>query len=311
MKISQQAISIIGVLIILGLLLIRDPMTNAKQSDFYEKAFTPQQTKFTRINSEINLTKKRLDSLNFKKSDDVNDGNSYSGWSFDNIGIGKFQRVGMYFPDTVKYLQLGNIGVDLNEDMGKSFLFYYEKDGQGYLSRTKFLGNYTGTTEVYNKGKLISSEGNKVVFIDKKVDYRYLYSDKSMLVPLKSRLVEIVTTVVIWAIAFLQFALALIILGLFFRFLMFIARNNAFEEGNIYRLKLMSIAFFILAIHKYIISGIVYLIFISWYSSDGVVMNYSFWERDYLNMIFAILCYLIYTAFKRGMTLQQENELTI
>ncbi len=311
MKISQQAISVIGVLIILGLLMLQGPMTNVKQPDFYEKAFTAQQTKFTQINSEINLTKKRLNSLNFKKNEEVNDGLSYSGWAFNNIGISKLNRGGMYFPDTLKYVQLGIIGVDINEDMGKSFLFYYEKNGQGYLSKTKFLGNYTGTTEVYDNGKLISSEGNKVVFIDKKIDYKYSYADKSMLIPLKSKLAEITATIIIYAIGFLHFALGLIIIGLFFRFLMFIARNNAFEEGNIKRLKQMSIGFFILAVYKYILSVIVYLIFISNYSSDGVIINYSFWDRDYLTLIFAILCYLIYTAFKRGMILQQESELTI
>lgn len=310
MKISQQTISIIGVLSILALVMVQGPMTNWKNHDFYEHIFTPQKTKFTRINGEIDLTKKRLDSLNFKKNDDANDGYSYYGWSFDNIGVGKFKRKGTY-PDTT-YLQFGYIGVDINEDMGKSFLSYYEKNGQGYLSRTKFVGNYTEMLEVRDdNGKLLSRVGNKVFFIDKKVDYRYSYAQKSMMVPLTTNLAKIIAIGIIWIMAFFQFAALIIIIGLFFRFLVFIARNSAFEEGNIQRLKYMSIAFFFLAVNKFILSWIAYLIFISFYSSDGVVINYSFWEKDYLMMIFAILCYLIYTAFKRGMILQDESELTI
>ncbi|MES2653037.1 MAG: DUF2975 domain-containing protein [Bacteroidota bacterium] len=311
MKISQQTISVIGVLIILGLFIAQGPIQDWQQHDFYENDYTQEQTKFTRINGEIDHAKKKLDSLTYKKQDLINGDYNLSGWLFNNIGIGELKKKGMYFPDTVKYLQLGNIGVDINEEIGNSFLFYYEKNGQGYLSRTKLIGNYQETTAVYDNGKLISSEGNKVVFIDKKVDYKYSYAQKSMIVPLNSKLKEVLATVLVYGFGIFQFVLFGMIIALFFRFLMFIARNNAFEEGNIQRLKYMSIMLFILAINNYVIYGVVYLIFISNYSSDGVIMNYSFWDRDYLSMIFAILCYLIYTAFKKAMTLQEESELTI
>lgn len=311
MKISQQTISVIGVLLILGLVLARGPIRSLEHQDLYEGHFTQQQTKFTFINEEINRTKQKLDSLNYKKNDLVNEDYTFLGWKFDKFGIGKLHKKGMYFSDTVAYLQLGSIGVAINEEIGNSFLFYHEKNGQGYVSGTKLLGNYKETTEVYDNGKLISSKGNKVIFVDKKVDYRYAYRDKSMLVPLKSKFVEIIATIGIYSFVAFQLVLGPIILALFFRFLMFIARNNAFEEGNIQRLKYMFIGFFVLAVNKWIIYGIVYLFFVSSYSSEGVIMNYSFWDWDYLMMILAILCYLVYNAFKRGMDLQKESDLTI
>jgi len=311
MKISQQTISIVGVLLILGLSIVRGPISNWEHHDIYNNYYTLQQTKFTLINGEINRAKQKLDSLNFKKNSLVNDNYSFMGWAFGDIGIGKFKKSGMYFSDTLTYLQLGILGVNINEEIGNSFLFYHEKNGQAYLSRTKFLGNHKETTEVYDGGKLIGSKGNKVIFIDKKVNYRYSYRDKSMFIHLKSKFLEIVATIGIYLFQFIQFALFIIIFVLFFRLLMFIARNNAFEEGNIQRLKYMSISFFVLAVNKWIVYGIIYLIFISFYSSDGVIINYSFWENDYQMMILAILCYLIYNAFKRGMELQQEQELTI
>jgi hypothetical protein len=311
MKINQQTVSVIGVLLILTLILIRGPIINWKTHDFYEDDFTLQETSFTEINAEINAAKQKLENLNYKKDDLIGDDVSFSGWAFDNIGLGKLKKKGMYFSDSVTYLQLGNIGVNINEEIGSSFLFYYEKDGQGYLSRTKLIGNNKETTETYNNGKLINSTGNKVIFINKKVNYKYSYRNKSMLVSLTSKFTEVIATIGIYLLGFCQFALSITIFAFFLRFLMFIARNNAFEKGNIQRLKWMSIGFFILAVHKYVIYGIIYLIFISSYSSEGVVMNYSFWDNDYLVMSFAILCYLIYSAFKQGMILKQEQDLTI
>ena len=311
MKIKQQTISVIGVFIILVMVFARGPIKNYEHHDNYEDYYTLQQTNFTQINDQIKQAKQHLDSLNFKKSELINEGYSYSGWSFDNLGVGNLHKTGMIFPDTTAYLSLGSVGVNINEEVGNSFLFYYEKNGQGYLSRTKLIGDFKETTEVFQNGKLISQSGNKVKFLDKKVNYRYSFKDKSMLIPLKSRFTEVVATASVYVFMFCQFALFIIIIGLFFKFLMFIARNNAFEEGNIQRLKYISICFFVLAVNKWIIYGIIYLIFISNYTSEGVKMNYSFWDGDYLIMILSIISFLIYTAFKRGMALQQEQDLTI
>jgi len=312
MKINQKTISIIGVLMILGLLLASGPLDFKRRSDYYENYSTLQQTPYTRINDELSEANRKLDSLKFKKNELVNEGNTFDGWSFGYLGIGKLRKKDMLFSDTTVYLKLENIAVDIKEEMGKSFLFYYEKNGQGFLSRTKWQENYEATTDVYdNNGKLINSVGNKVSFVDKKVDYKYLYANKSMLIPLKSGLIEICATIIVYAIAFLQFALIIFIIFLFFRFLVFIARNNAFEEENILRIKYISIALFILAVNSYFINGVIYLIFISQYSSDGIVITYSFWDSDYETMISAIVCYLLYTAFKHGMILQKEQELTI
>lgn len=306
MKISQKTISVIGVLIILGLFFVRGPLMNRNTEHVLYEDYIQTPTKFDQINAEVKDTKRKLDSLNHKKADEVNEGYGFDGWSFDGLGIGKITKGRLKPKDNLTYLEMRNIGVNINEEIGESFLFYFEKNGQGYLSRAKLLGNAKEITEVYDNGKLISREGNKVIFINKKVNYNYSYANKSIIVPIKSKSLGILITILIYVVGLFYIFLALFILFNFFRFLMFVANNYAFEKGNIWRLKAISIAFFILAIKNFVINGTIYLIF-SWnYPSDGVVMNYSFWERDYSYLILAILCWLIYTAFKQAMDLKQE-----
>jgi hypothetical protein len=250
------------------------------------------------LDSEERNTQQKLDELKREKLKYIQGYESFSGWSGGIIGLVKTSQEPTLYkdPNVQEYLKLSKIGLAIQEIHGPNYLAYYTKNGEGYLSKTKLT----------KKQKQFS-----VSYVSHKVNYNYSAEDNSILIKINSAFwktcieVSIYLFMVFLAVAYLYGA------KLFFKFLLAISKNKGFEEENVYRLRKMSFMLLFLGSITYILNIIIYVVFSFNYSTEGVIITHSFWENDYSMIILSSLCYLIYTAFKKGMVLQKEQDLTI
>jgi hypothetical protein len=297
MKINQKIISLIGVSIIIILFVAKlDLVKHYPAPDYFEGALWVKETKLDSLNKEYRETKDKLERLKQDKEIYTDGFSSFSGWTFGPIGIGNLYNYKTKSSDQASYLKLTYFGLKINEVIGKSYFRYQVKDGNNYITTLKFAKN---------------KEGNTASYEDKKVAYKYSSAQNNIFLKIGSNFWKTSYMVIGFIVFLLTLALLLFILFTFFNFLLSVAKNKAFDEANIQRLRDISIGLFILSISAYITNGIIYLLFISKYPADGVILTYSFWEYDYYGMIFSILSYLLYTSFKHAMVLQSENDLTI
>jgi uncharacterized membrane protein len=262
-------------------------------------SYSIDENKLDDFNDDINTVQQRLDSIKREKTNYIQGFESYSGWSGGFVGLVtpiSLKSLGHNRASSVQYLKLSKIGLEIQGQPGPNYLAYYSRNGNGYLSKTKLItkGNH-----------------HTVSYLDKKVNYNYSADDNAILILVQSSFWKFCIQAFILLTIVLFIAPNLFLLKLFIQFLLAISKNNGFEEVNVNRLKIISTTLLILGCVNYVISMIIYGIFCLSHPNDGVVITHSFWEQDYIMIILSALSYLIYTAFKKAMLLQQEQDLTI
>jgi hypothetical protein len=294
-QINQKLILTIGVASIVILMLIKVGLFNYKfdNDDNFNGVYNSFSYRLDTLNNELSVATNKLDSLKRVKESYIDGGTSYSGF-MGVLGIGKLadEQSG----EDQSYVSFGNIGLKINEDVSRSHLSFHTVNGQGYLSRMKFTK---------------TSNDTNISVVDTKVNYRYNSQDNNVMARVNSKILGVMLFVIVIAIWVFYLSTFLYVLFSFFKFLLSISRNEAFAFENIIRLKYMAIALCLMAVSPFLINGIIYLAFISIYSGEGVQLTYSFLKYDVYYLMLAILSYIIYAAFKHGMILQQEQELTI
>jgi hypothetical protein len=294
MKISQKMISTVAVAAIVVLLMFKlIPFQYSPEPDYYSGPyFFKDKNRLDSLNHALHVAENKSDSLKYAKEKYVGGEESYSGFK-GVFGIGTLSGD---HSGNQKCISFANIGLKINEEVSKSYLSFHTINGQGYLSKMKF-----------NK----TVDGAEVSVVDEKVGYRYSLRDNSILVTFDSELLNALIYAAFFVVMLLLLATFLFALTTFFKFLLSISKNEAFTFDNTSRLRDIALAMLILAFAPIVLNIIVYLIFISIYSSDGITLTYSFWKYDVYYLILAILSYVVYIAFKQAMILQEEQDLTI
>ncbi|MDQ7949345.1 MAG: DUF2975 domain-containing protein [Pedobacter sp.] len=293
MKTSQKTITLIAVIAIIALLILKIfPLHYYPEMDYYEGSYFYKESKIDSLNHAIRQAEAKNAGLKYEKEGYINEGYHYSGLT-SYIGIGNLTTDRK---NKGAFLSFRDIGLKIYEQVSRSYLVFHTTNGQGYLSIMQF-----------KKGK----EGTQVSIVDQKVGYSYNPSNNSILIPLHAKWVEMLGYVVVYGLMLLFIAIFLFALTTFFKFLLAISKNQAFTCANTLRLKDIAVAMLILAFFPLAINLIAYLVIVSIYPAEGLAFNYSFWKLEVYYLIAAILSYVMYTAFKHAMLLQEENEFTI
>lgn len=296
MKINKKIISSLCVALIAILVVGKAKLFSYHpHQGFGVDSYEVNPNRLDTINNELTAMQQKTDSIKSVKKV-YTDG--FDGFSGTTNGF-----FGLITPDDAhfnngdqEYLLLMDIGLKINENKGHSYLTYSGVSGNGTLLRTKLVKN---------------SDGELMVYTKQKVNYGYDSGTNGIFLPINSGFWKFCWIALTYIIMLLLLATILFVLFTFFNFLSAISKNRAFEEGNIQRLRDLSIALLILGSYHYIINLIIYLVFSINHPTEGVTITYSFWDHDYFIIIMATVTYLIYTAFSRGMALQEENDLTI
>lgn len=289
--------SIAVISIVLIFILTTYKVQRYEEPDFYDGPYQIEQSKMDSLNDSLRNAQQKLDRVKHDYSKYVDDTDEFETNIFGNLGYAKtgdsHQKKEV---EGQMFFVLKSVKLDLQQYISKSYLQYYTKDGQGYLSRLKII-----------KGK----EVDTVVYVDQKVDYRYSSRPEAFMIPVKSIIGRFIAQ---WSgiiYMTLNVLLYLFVLRTFIIFLIEISKNRTFEPKNVARLKTIAIILFGLSLYPLLVNGIAYLLFIGHYGKEGILFTYSFLERDSYWLMASMVVYLIYIAFKKGMELQQERDLTI
>lgn len=296
MKINPKIISVLCLALIAILVIGKLKIYNYYPDYSYGiDSYTSEENDRDSLDQEERNAQEKLNDVKREKLKFIQGYVSFSGWSGGIIGLVKPSQ-GSTLPNVQEYLKLSNVGLAIQDMDGPYYLAYYTKNGSGYLSKTK-----------------LTKRGNEnyVSYVSHKVNYHYSFEDNSILIPVNSTYLKICIEVSIYAFMVLFITGYLYCIKLFFEFLLAISKNKGFEEENVYRLRKMSFILLFLGTLNYALNLIIYLVFSFNNSNDGVIITYSFWENDYFIVILSAVCYLIYTAFKKAMILQKEQDLTI
>lgn len=146
------------------------------------------------------------------------------------------------------------------------------------------------------------------------VNYSYISGQnsnrKGIIIPIKNNFVKTIMYITVY----FSGLLALLMIGSVvinsIIVMLNISRNKIFIDINLYRLRWMSIACFVLVLFPYLISLIFYLIYFKELYPD-VSFTHSFWDGDYKWCFAGAIYLLLFLAFRKGYKLQQEQDLTI
>lgn len=261
-------------------------------------SYTIEENRRDSLDDEERNAQQKLDDVKREKIKFIQGYESFSGWSGGIIGLVKPSQGSKIYKDPYvqEYLKLSKIGLAIKDIHGPKYLAYYTINNKGYLSKTQ-----------------LTKRGSEdyVSFVNHQVNFRYDSEDNTILIPVNSKFWKICIQISIFLNAGFLIIGYLYILKLFLKFLLAISKNIGFEEENVYRLRKMSFILLFLGLITYILNLIIFVVFSLNYSTEGVIITHSFWENDYMMIILSAFFYLIYTAFKKAMILQQEQELTI
>ncbi|WP_293306997.1 DUF2975 domain-containing protein [Pedobacter sp. UBA5917] len=194
------------------------------------------------------------------------------------------------------FIGLLDFGLNQNRFDFRNSSKYYFKDGVSHLQVPQLTK--------------IGKHNYKISYTDKKVDYRYDPGRNVILIPLHSDggilTGKILSLMVVLVASFIfMFGLVLII-----KFLIRISRNQVFEAINIRRLFWISICCFASVLIRYVVSGVLYLIYAKKLSAE-VIYAKKISGGDISLFLLGVLFIALYVAFKKGFKLKQENDLTI
>ena len=289
------SIAVIGVVLIF--ILTTYKVQRDEAPDFYDRSYQIKWSKMDKLNDSLRNAQQKLDGVKYDYSKYVDDTGELETNTFGNLGYaktgGNHQKKGV---EGQMFFVLKSVKLDLQQYISKSYLQYYTKDGQGYLSRLKITKR---------------KEADTIVHVDQKVDYRYSSRLEGFMIPAKSIIGRFIAQWLGIIYMFLNVLLYLFMLRTFIIFLIEISKNRTFDPKNVARLKTIAIILFGLSLYPLLVNGIAYLLFIGHYGNEGILFTYSFLDLDSYLLMASMIVYLIYIAFKRGMELQQERDLTI
>ncbi len=289
---SIAIISIVLIFIISTLSL-----KNYPERDSYNRPYQLTESKMDLLNDSLRKAQQDLDNIKYSYRKYVDNVDELEINTFNTLGYAKTGS--NHRKDGIKdqmFFVIKSVKLDLNQYVSKSYLQYYTVGTQGYLSWLKIT-----------KGQ----EYDSIVHVNEKTPYRYLSEHEVFMIPVTSSVGRFVAQWLGITIMVFMVLLYLFSLRTFIIFLIEISKNRTFRPKNVARLKTIAIILFGLSIFQYLINIIAYLIFTEYYGKNHMIFNYSFFERDSYWLMVSIVIYLIYIAFKRGMELQEERDLTI
>lgn len=291
-------ISILGIIIIVFIFIKKEyKVYHYPEQDFHEGAYQIAETKLDSLNNTAREAKQKAESSYYKRNGYVEQLSEFQFEAYGPLGLAnrpiENSKSNM---SEESFLILTGMKLNLYEHVSKSYLQYYSKKNIGYLTRLKFIKNNGIDT---------------VVHVDQKIDYRYFLTENWILMPLKTTFMKFVGAWLPKTVYLIIVTLYLFSALLFLLFLIAIYRNKAFSRSNLDRLRKIAISLLIISFIPYLVNGISYFLFTAAHSSKDVTFTYNFLDNDYKYLVLSILFYLLYTAFTRGMELQNEQALTI
>jgi hypothetical protein len=214
------------------------------------------------------------------------------GWGSFGIHIGNYRSEQKYYAGSNGYF-LKNYHYE-----------FYEKNGKNYIRTIEWKKNENGRCS----GKQIENI----------TPFKFIIEDRSQgngqgmfLVPIKTGVAKTLNFILV-ASAFLLMAGAIyIFFGVCLRFLISISRGNAFSDRNVFRLNLIGKYLFIVGLLPFVVQSIFYFITRSGLPAE---VDFSFFRAFFEgsdSIIAGLIALLFASAFRRGLELQQEQELTV
>ncbi|WP_316793764.1 DUF2975 domain-containing protein [Pedobacter frigoris] len=247
--------------------------------------------------------KKKTDSIRFKRS--LLNGTGGNGVTY--LGIGAVRTSSDDFIFERNEIPIKKINLIILQwwtlDTGKreNPIKYYVKDDQAYLRKTKCQS-------------VKSTRANQTVYKCKETDvpipFRYNPDNKSIMIPVNKRTVDIIFAMFPISLAITGIGVTYYLFGGFIQFLLEIARGNPFSETNVKRLKRMAIILFAIPVFLLLLNLVLYLIFQRYFTTD-IKMSADIWAFLWKPAILGLIFTALYFAFRQGKRLKDEQDLTV
>ena len=205
----------------------------------------------------------------------------------------------------------------VNKELEKEKLYYFnlsgydlkDHDTRFYIADDKYHLAYVKWDKPIKAGNELNKEGH---YESKQIKVRYASERKSVLIPISKKTYTILN-VTIWVFAFLTGAMILyFFFGLPIRLLINISKGRAFTERNIQMLN--QVCLFALIISSFAILSPYIFRIIFWQMIPDDFKMESLLQKiadNLVVLIIAVITFIIAKAFKKGYTLQYEQDLTI
>jgi len=176
---------------------------------------------------------------------------------------------------------------------------FYMKHGQGYVSapvvtQEKINGN---THSLHIKYK------------DVPVKFRYNRRDDFVMIPVSLQGYNVLYGVVI-VVGILLATWMLYMVFEFVKFTIAISKSSIFTGQNIFRLKLIALTLLGLPTATFVLNWLLGLAFSSYFAGT-VSMKPVVWQHWWILLSSGCVFLLLYKAFRRGVILKEENDLTV
>ena len=208
--------------------------------------------------------------------------------------------------DSKKYLLLGYLGLNIHRrnDRFDRYIFHTHNDSV-YISELTEVKPAPKDVRLFRYSKF------------KSVGYLYLPAQSArtdskdgIAILIKSNFWRMAYNVFFWFTLLLGLYTIAVTVSNSLVILFNISRNRVFDSFNIFRLKWMAIACFIVLLFPYLFTLICYSIYFKDFYPD-VSFTHSFRDSDYKWCIAGVVYLLLFFAFRKGYKLQQEQDLTI
>ncbi|MBK8785852.1 MAG: DUF2975 domain-containing protein [Chitinophagaceae bacterium] len=203
----------------------------------------------------------------------------------------------------------------INKELEKEKLYYFglrgyelkDYDTQFYIADDKYHLAYVKWDR--QAGENHNKEGH---YESKQIKVRYTSERKTILIPISKKIYKILN-ITIWAFSFLTGALILyFFFGLPIRLLINISKGKAFTKRNIQMLNQVCLFAIIISFFTIVSPYIFRLLFWQHIPDDFKMESLLNKIFDNLVVLFiAVITFIIAKAFKKGYTLQYEQDLTI
>lgn len=250
--------------------------------------------KYAALNDSLNKVESEARTLKYEIARQKTNLNDSGGFTVASFGVHSYTD--SIFKNKATFIVLADFGLNMKPYYYGNNLDFFYKNGKSYLRTSKIIKR--------------KNKYNKLVYTDSVVNYRYDLNKNSILIPIKNKLSIVILKGLCYSLGAVTIFIILFGLLLILKFLLSISKNKMFEEINIRRLFWVAICCFATTIIPYLVSLIIYLIYYRTLS-HGVAYTKAFSGNEILLTLFGILFFGLYIAFKKGMKIKQENDLTI
>lgn len=297
LKISQKQLSLIGVAIITLLTIFKSGLFTYSPERYPGiTSYTIVPTPIDSLDTRMREAQQQADRLKWDKERFMSGFQVHHSFTFSSFGVAELSFLPPYQAKSGYYLSLPCLGFRQENYPYQSPVDYMLKEGQPLLIRQEM--------------KKIKDE-NTLTSTFTKVDYYYSGRENMLFISFHSTSWRLVTYFFGFVVILLMVALYLFALFTFFNFILAVAKNEVFNEANIRRLKDLSISLLVIGLFSHLLNLFIYIVFSATHRAEGIIITHSLSAFEYLSIVFAILSYLMYTAFKKAFILQNENDLTI